>query len=824
MKNFYTFIFILFSVTLSAQNHYYYNGNEKVEIFPSENAFIAFEKPTEKTVNGFKKVKFFQQKGFTILENKKMEFSIKNAINLKERQMAPAYKITDGGEFKLFPTKIIRVKLNTKNSKSDLLKVLNEDKILRIEERYEIFRIHIKDIHEILNISNKIYESGIADFSIPDFYTPLELNQINDPLYPLQFQMNNTGQVIDGVNGVNDIDCNAPDAWDITFGNDITVAVFDQGLENHEDLGSRLVGGFTPANNGNGSPETNNATHGMNCAGVIGATDNNIGLRGVAPNVNLLSVNIFSAGTTHGDIADGIQWAINNGADILSNSWGISGAPCNYTSIDIENALQNAVTNGRNGNGSVVVFASGNTGGCVNYPARNENVIAVGAVDNRGNLFNYSSRGPELDLVAPSGQTNYLGNVRTLDRMGNNGRVAGNYENNFGGTSAACPVVSGVAALVLSLNPNLTQLEVRDILNNTATDMGVNGFDNNFGSGRVNAQAAIQETLNTLSITGPDAICGGSAYEGVLIIPQSLNNISNINWIVPNYPTYIRFGQGTEELHFSFFSSGSAVIKVDITLGSGAVLQFEKYVYSLSSTNNNNPVIDVAPNNPGDLVCCNTTGYYNVDHAVLTSGYTNTYDLEWQWNIQYQNPSDIYSFNDYDGTAYISVQKHTYSPLIVSVKMRTINDCSAASTWSNEISRYYGTVSNTSSKLSASNANSFDSNQSKIDYSNKSLPVEEFYIQNEKTLYVNYLNKYDWLQINYSNANLTDKDVKKIISILNGSEELNLEMFDLSGNSVYCKTLNPGSHQLNLSHFNPGIYIANYSLGEIKYPCKYIIK
>ena len=319
----------------------------------------------------------------------------------------------------------------------------------------------------------------------------MELNQVNDPLFPLQFQMHNTGQIIDGVAGVNDIDVNALQAWEINLGDNITVAVFDQGMENHEDFGNRLIGGNTPATNGNGTPIENNATHGMNCAGVIGASDDNLGLRGVAPNVNFLSVNIFAGGTTPGDIADGIQWAIDNGAHVLSNSWSFSNAPCDFTNILIENAIQNAVNNGRNGDGAVVVFSAGNTGQCVNYPARNNNVISVGAIDNRGNLFAYSSRGPELDLVAPSGETNYLGNIRTTDRMGNTGRIAGNYEPSFGGTSASCPVVSGVAALVLSVNPNLTQQEVRNILTSTATDMGVNGLDNNFGFGRVNVRHRI---------------------------------------------------------------------------------------------------------------------------------------------------------------------------------------------------------------------------------------------------------------------------------------------------------------------------------------------
>lgn len=505
MKNLYTLVMCFFFLSLQAQD-YYYNGGEKVKIYKSDKSFIAFETPNQTVTMGFENVKTFSTKGFTILEDKKVNFSTREFERQNLNQITPALLLKMGGDFKMFPTKTIRVKLKPNTSVTQVTRLFSKGDVFKIDEKFGILRIIVHDINKVLEIANKIYESDVAEFSIPDFYIPLELNQVNDPLFPLQFQMHNTGQVIDGVAGVNNIDCNALQAWDISLGNNVTVAVFDQGLENHEDFGNRLIGGFTPATNGNGTPLLNGDTHGMNCAGVIGASDDNLGLRGIAPNVNFLSVNIFANGTTSGDIADGIQWAINNGADVLSNSWSYPLAPCDFTNIDIENAIQNAVTNGRNGRGSVVVFSSGNTGGCVNYPARNNNVISVGAVDNRGNLFNYSARGPELDLVAPSGQTNYLGNIRTTDRMGIAGRVAGNYEPSFGGTSASCPVVSGVAALVLSVNPNLTQQEVRNILTSTATDMGTGGFDNNFGFGRVNAFAAVQ-AAQIDSIDGPDIIC-----------------------------------------------------------------------------------------------------------------------------------------------------------------------------------------------------------------------------------------------------------------------------------------------------------------------------
>jgi hypothetical protein len=173
----------------------------------------------------------------------------------------------------------------------------------------------------------------------------------------------------------------------------------------------------------------------------------------------------------------------------------------------------------------VIVFAAGNGGACVEYPARNPNVIAVGAIDNQGNQYGYSARGPELDLVAPSGNSFGGIGVRTLDRMGIAGDFAGNYRDNFDGTSAAAPVVAGVAALVLSVNPNMTQQQVRDILINTAIDMGANGFDNNFGNGRVNACAAVQAAMSTIS--GPDLLCSTSSYT-LLNVPGG----STVTWSV----------------------------------------------------------------------------------------------------------------------------------------------------------------------------------------------------------------------------------------------------------------------------------------------------
>lgn len=199
------------------------------------------------------------------------------------------------------------------------------------------------------------------------------------------------------------------------------------------------------------------------------------------------------------DLARAIDKAWDDfGADVLSNSWGYgtSNSELIPSADAIISAINRARIMGRNGKGSVVVFASGNSSQNVNgvcFPGNVQGVLTVGAIDRNGNIQSYSKRGSEMDVVAPSGNCNLQGDVATTDRMGIKGYETGNYTLRFGGTSAACPQVSGVVALMLSENPNLTEVQIKNILHNTAKDLGVNGFDFTYGYGLVDAYAAVQK-------------------------------------------------------------------------------------------------------------------------------------------------------------------------------------------------------------------------------------------------------------------------------------------------------------------------------------------
>lgn len=452
----------------------------------------------------------------------KIKSSIHSVEDVSFTYLYDSFPLTPTGDILFQPKKNISIQ--------SILDLVASRAELKEATKYNTYVLKVKDLKNLLSLANQIYESGLVDWCHPDFWAEIERLQ-NDPLYPDQYYLNNTGQF----GGTTNIDINAPQAWNLSRGlNPVRIAVIDDGVENHEDINGRVLAGFTPrVPGGNGAPVNIAGTgHGQACAGIIGATQNNaLGVTGVYPCAQIVPINIFADWFIDGngltrfretalDIAAGINWAWDNGqAAVLSNSWGFSTANATNTNVPnfdaIVQAIENARTDGRGGRGSIVVFASGNSHQSfsgVTFPADVNGVVTVGAINRNGAIWNYSSRGAEMDLVAPTGNVNNLGDVRTTDRTGGNGYVAGNYVNTFGGTSAACPQVSGAAGLLISINPNLTEAQVTNFLNTSATDMGSTGFDNTFGHGRLNVQGAVQRAINTYTINNQVLVCGSRTY------------------------------------------------------------------------------------------------------------------------------------------------------------------------------------------------------------------------------------------------------------------------------------------------------------------------
>jgi predicted outer membrane repeat protein len=250
--------------------------------------------------------------------------------------------------------------------------------------------------------------------------------------------------------------------------------------------------------------------HGTLCAGVAAAKGNNgIGVAGIAWNCRIMPIRIDSAqgSSTSADRATAIRWAATHGADILSNSWGW-GPTAIIISAVADVTRPGGI--GRDGKGCLVCFAAGNDGGPITQgsSASWPEVISVGATDHNDVRWPYSNYGPQLDLVAPSGcDGEWCGGVFatlwTTDLTGPVGNSVFNddpdlldYAQYCGGTSFSTPMVAGVAALVLSVNPDLTNLEVGRILLGSAHDLGKPGWDEYYGFGRVDAYAAVRTAFD----------------------------------------------------------------------------------------------------------------------------------------------------------------------------------------------------------------------------------------------------------------------------------------------------------------------------------------
>jgi len=247
-----------------------------------------------------------------------------------------------------------------------------------------------------------------------------------------------------------------------------------------------------------------NDIHGTPCAGLISTVRD--GAFGVAPMAWILPVKVFHADSLAQDarVADAIRYAAVN-ADILSCSWSGPSSP------DIELAIEDAGSLGREGRGSAVFCATGNEGGAVGFPASHPEAIGVGASTDQAQRARYSNYGPEVDFVAPSsGGVEAIYTTDVVNPLGRGfnigdsakGGADGRHTNEFGGTSSATPLAAGVGALALSARPRLDRTALRGLLRDTADRIGPsNGYDGNgrsdeFGFGRINAHAALEMALD----------------------------------------------------------------------------------------------------------------------------------------------------------------------------------------------------------------------------------------------------------------------------------------------------------------------------------------
>ena len=388
--------------------------------------------------------------------------------------------------------------------------------LAREVDRFGFGKISLPKGDDIFPVMEKMQSTGYFYYVEPNLIDRLCLTP-NDPEYAAQKQwgLNNVGQ--NPPAGTADADINAPQAWDQETGSSgVIVSVLDSGIPmisgvlSHPDLDSRtkMIIGSDIA--GDGESVTDRNGHGTHVAGIISAeTDNGVGVAGVCWNCRLLINQVFdSQGSgSHENFRDGMIYSVDQGARLVNYSGGGS------SSATKEHGVAYA-----DSHDVLLVAAAGNSwGGSVSYPAAYaasyDNVICVSSTDATDHVSPFSSIESQVCVAAPGGYDQPYDSDDIYSTMPNyyvtlNGYGISQTYGYCAGTSMASPMVAGLAALVLSVDPSLLPSEVREIIEVTAEQVGgyyyspVTGKCTQLGHGRVNAQDAVLLTIQRMYVAG----------------------------------------------------------------------------------------------------------------------------------------------------------------------------------------------------------------------------------------------------------------------------------------------------------------------------------
>jgi hypothetical protein len=345
----------------------------------------------------------------------------------------------------------------------------------------------------------------------------------NDPLFSQQWHLPK-------------ISC--PTAWSSTTGtSSVTIAIVDTGTNPVSDLGGKLVPGWDFDRNDSNTSDVYG--HGTWVAGTAAAVgDNEVGVAAPAWQCLVMPIRVANqyGWAQVSNIANGIVYAADHGCRVANASF----AATSYQVVS--NAAQ--YMTGKNG---VVTISAGNTGQFVSYPD-NPYILTVSATDQNDQLASFTTTGNYVDLSAPG-----VGIVTTA--------MDGSYQS-VSGTSFSAPLTAGVAALVMSVNPSLTGMQVQAVIKQSVDDLGPTGWDPGYGWGRLNAARAVSYALNpgNLDLTPPSVSMNfpssGSTLTGVTLIGAAASDNVSVKaisfWLdgiligcAGNAPYQINWNSGT---------------------------------------------------------------------------------------------------------------------------------------------------------------------------------------------------------------------------------------------------------------------------------------
>ncbi|HAX90478.1 MAG TPA: peptidase S8 [Cyanobacteria bacterium UBA11370] len=465
------------------------------------------------------------------------------------------YQLKDNPQTFVYPTDQLTIQFSPDVSEDEIEAMATEfglqsvQAVIGIPNTF-VFQVTRNAQENPIKIANRLMGRNEVLIAEPEIAIPRHPSyRPRDTLYSQQWYLNNSGGSMLAAGSHID----AEKAWDITKGNrSVVVAIADDAIDlNHPDFQGtgKIVAprdfkdkDFLPL------PGSSDESHGTACAGVAVAEETGKGIVGVAPGCALMPIRT-SGFLDDSSIEEIFDWAIQNNASVISCSWGAAAV---YFPLSLRQraVLTRAATEGRRGKGCVIVFAAGNANRPISGTVFERNwannllrgptnwlsgftihpdVITVSACTSLSKKSVYSNWGINVSVCAPSNnappgmwfeQSGYISTapevnvateglgIFTADLLGAAGYETGDFTSGFGGTSSACPVVAGVAALILSANPDLTAQEVKRILQDTADKIvdrdadpqlgmrlgtyDTNGHSQWFGYGKVNAFKAVK--------------------------------------------------------------------------------------------------------------------------------------------------------------------------------------------------------------------------------------------------------------------------------------------------------------------------------------------
>ena len=494
MKKLFSIVFFVLFYLHGLGGYYYYRGEKTPIKINSDSATIYVQTSTRKND--------IEIHSYTIAKDEIPKITTNDDIPI----LSIEYIVGDTSLVKMSNCFYVQLK---EYADTIILKALVEEtnslllgEVPYIDKWYKIM-VANSTINNSLELSNYFYETGYFADIDPGFIINYAPNSESSTRSDTRWALN---------------EIKAYDAWNITRGNrDIRIAIVDQGIDNShiEFTGTNFLYSYDCYTHR--EINTTYGEHGTFIAGIICANHNYGILSGVVPNASLISISHPIDGDNMSEeLAIGIRWAVLRGADVINCSWGDQGG-IYYNQMHsalLESVLLDAATEGRQGKGCIVVFASGNkaeSGLPIDYPGRfTPEMLVVGAMNSNNERASHSAYGRTLDVLAP-GDNIYSS-------------VLNNQYKNDGGTSYAAGYVSGIAALILSINPNLTREEVVNIIETTAQKVGeydysptegrTNGkWHEEMGYGLVDAYAAVLAARNTIhKINGPEILSTQSTY------------------------------------------------------------------------------------------------------------------------------------------------------------------------------------------------------------------------------------------------------------------------------------------------------------------------